>query len=285
MGSGNAVPLETLNDEFVDSNSLHQWQLFSSTEKYLSKVRSLSVKDGILNLQPFASGWYGDYQAPFLYKTISGDFDVRIKLKVSGTNTSLPENEWSLAGLMIRQPKRTTSENWQPRQENWMFLTTGIAEPKGTPVFEVKSTENSLSNLKLRPAKTGWVELRAVRVQASFILMYRYEGEQWTILERFYRPLMPPTLQVGFNAYSGWNEVPAGMKGDVVKFNSNVLTDINTDLLLQVDYMRFRQPQMDKEKLKALAQEGFRAPYYTPANLLCDFSVSNQQVLEIVGKD
>lgn len=281
--STQATALDVNSDEFNDAVTLSNWQQFHIVENYPDKIRSLTVKDGILSIQPYASGWYADYQAPFLFKTIAGDFDVRAKVKVSGTSSDLPSSEWSLAGLMIRQAKRSTSENWQPRQENWLFITTGIAEPKGIPMFEVKTTNNSMSNLKLRPAKKGWVELRVVRVQASFILMYRYEGEQWTILERFYRPLLPPQLQVGLNAYSGWNQLPREVQGDVAKHNSSLLKDIPTDLLFQVDYIHFQKPTLNEEKLKALTQKTFQAPYYTPANLLTDFSISNEQVLEIVG--
>ena len=283
LTASQTTPVETNSDDFNSDATLSEWQQFHTVENYPDKIRSLTVKDGILNIQTYACGWYGDYQAPYLFKSITGDFDVRTKVKVSGTNSDLPASEWSLAGLMIRQAKRSTSENWQPRQENWLFITTGIAEPKGVPMFEVKNTNNSLSNLKLRPAKTGWVELRVVRVQASFILLYRNEGEPWTILERFYRPLLPPQVQVGLNAYSGWNQLPMEVKKDPSTHNTSLLKDIPTDLLFQVDYIRFQKPVLDEEKLKALAQKTFQAPYYTAANLLTDYAISNEEVLEIVG--
>jgi len=283
MVATQATTLDTYSDDFNNTTSLSNWQQFHTVENYPDKIRSMTVENGILSLQPYASGWYADYQAPFLFKTIAGDFDVRAKVKVSGTNGDLPSSEWSLAGLMVRQAKRSTSENWQPRHENWLFITTGIAEPKGVPMFEVKTTNNSMSNLKLRPARKGWVELRVVRVQASFIMMYRYEGEPWTILERFYRPLMPPQVQVGLNAYSGWNQLPMDVSRDPQKHNATLLKDIPTDLLFQVDYVHFQKPALNEVKLNALAQKGFQAGYYTPANLLTDFNVSNEQVLEIVG--
>lgn len=282
-GTAAAVPLETYSDEFDNAAALGNWKQFHTTEAYPDKIRSIAVSEGILTLQPYASGWYGDYQAPFLYKTISGDFDVRARVKVSGTGSELPQSEWSLAGLMIRQAKMGTSSSWQPRQENWLFLTTGVAEPRGVAMFEVKTTNNSISNLKLRPARSGWVELRVVRVQASFILMYRYEGEPWTVLERFYRPLLPPQVQVGLNAYSGWNQVPGDVKKDPAQFNATLLKDVHTDLQFQVDYVRFRKPVLNNELLKALAASGFAAPYYIPANLLTDYSVSNERVLAILG--
>ncbi|RYY92730.1 MAG: DUF1349 domain-containing protein, partial [Chitinophagaceae bacterium] len=262
---------------------LRSWQLASTTEGYPNKLRALRVANGVLTMQPYASGWYGDYGAPFLYKNVTGDFDVRARVKVSGISTELPGSEWSLGGLMLRQAPRGGAAEWAPRQENWLFLTTGIAEPKGTPVFEAKSTNNSASNLKLRPARAGWVELRIVRVQATFLLLYRYEGAGWTLLERFYRPLLLPTLQVGFNAYSGWNELPMEAKRDPKAFNTTLLPDVPTDMQLQVDAVRFLPPKLDMKKLGALMQEGFRVPFYTPANVLSDYSITNAEVLAIIG--
>ena len=279
----NTSPLESMSEEFTATTSLQDWKQFHTTEGYESKIKRMDVANGILQLQPFASGWYADYQAPFLFKTVEGDFDVEVKIKVSGLTDSLPKSEWSLAGLMVREAKKTTVADWQPRTENWLFLTTGIAQPKVSPVFEVKTTNNSVSNLKLRPAKAGWVYLRVVRVQASFILMYRYENETWTVLERFYRPLLPESLQVGLNAYSGWNDVPREIQQDAAIFNKTVLPDVATDMLVQVDYVHFRRPKINGEKLKEIGQPGFRAPFYSPGNLLSDYSVSNEQVLAIIG--
>lgn len=279
--TGPEKPLDSLNDEFKDAAGLASWQQWHTTEGQPDKWKTLSVKNDVLQLQPHASGWYGDYQAPFLYKMVEGNFDVRTKIKVTGINDALPQTEWSLAGLMVRQPAKP-GVAWEPRQENWLFLTTGIAEPKGSPVVEAKSTNNSVSNLKLRPAKEGWVELRIVRVQASFILMYRYDGEEWTVVDRLYRPLMPFQLQVGINAYSGWNVLPANVKANPTVHNASVLKDIPVDMAVQVDYMRFTRPSLNREKLNALLKPGFQAPYYTPGNLLTDYSISNNDLLQIL---
>ncbi|MBO9565794.1 MAG: hypothetical protein J7621_23660 [Niastella sp.] len=284
-GSVPETALDGLSDEFSDTNSKSAWQRLHVVEKFPDKIKEFSISNGQMKLVPYASGWYGDYQAPFLFKNISGNFDVRARIKVSGANDILPQSEWSLAGIMVRQPKETTSETWQPRQENWLFFTTGIAEPTGVAMFEVKSTNNSLSNLKLRPAKAGWVELRIVRVQASFILLYRYsEGEPWTVIERFYRPLLPAELQVGINAYSGWNGIPAQVKGDPATFNRTLVNDVAADMVVEADYIRFARPVLNMEKLGALRASGFQAPYYTAGNLLTDHSVSNEMVLDIIGK-
>ena len=270
------TPLEPLADEFTSESSLPNWQKLHG-----DKIKNFSVSNGQLKIETFATGWYGDYQGPFVFKTVAGDFDVRARIKVSGQNDTLPQSAWSLAGLMVRQ---ATNGDWQPRQENWLFLTTGIAEPKGVAMFEAKTTNNSISNLKLRPAKAGWVELRIVRLQASFILMYRYNAtESWTVLERFYRPLLPQELQVGINAYSGWNEIPQSVKADPKIFNSSLLKDVTADMIVETDYIRFTRPAVNMDKLRALRNAGFNAPYYTAGNLLTDYSVSNEEVIAILG--
>lgn len=282
--SATAQPgIDRLSDEFNDTAALQQWSFFHAAEGYPNKIKSIGVNQGKLELQPKASGWYADYQAPFLFKTITGNFDVRAKVKVSGANAALPTVDWSLAGLMVRQPKQTNRETWRPRQENWLFITTGVAEQTDLPVFEVKSTNNSLSNLKLRPGKTGWVELRIVRVEAAFILLARHEGEAWQILERFYRPVMMGPLQVGVNAYSSWNAVPQEVRSDPKVFNETVL-DIPSDLLLQVDYIRFKRPVFNEAHLPRSYNAQYAGVlFYTSANLLTDFSVPNDQVLRIIG--
>ncbi len=277
--------LRDLSDDFNDTSSLRQWSFFHQVENYPDKIQHLSISNGIMNLQPKASGWYADNQAPFLFKMVNGNFDVRARIRVKGESSDLPSVDWSLAGLMVRQPKTTTSANWMPRQENWLFITTGVADDTRVPVMEMKSTNNSISNLKLRPAKTGWIELRIVRIEAAFILMSRTEGENWQIQERFYRPVMMGPLQVGLNAYSCWNAIPLPLKADPKAFNETV-AEAKADLLLQVDYVRFNRPETAiKNALGNKYDSRYEGTlFYTPANLLTDYSISNEQILALLGE-
>lgn len=105
---------------------------------------------------------------------------VTAKLRVEGTAAQLPQTLFSLGGVFIRAPKPDlTAENWQPGQENWLFFSTGTAYPAGTPQFEIKTTYNSLSTLKIYPADrvyaddtTRDVELRVARQGELFSLLY-----------------------------------------------------------------------------------------------------------------
>jgi hypothetical protein len=280
-GRGPLPAIDSLSDNFASHSISAGWKFLHETEKYQSKINSWYVQNGVLKIMPYTSGWYGDFQGPLLYRNVSGDFDVRLKIKVSDKDGELPLDEWSLAGLMIRQAKRTDMNTWQPREENWLFITTGIAQPSGIPVFETKTTNNSLSNLKLRPAKKGWVELRIVRVEASFVLLYRYEGEKWVIADRFYRPLLPPTVQVGMTGYTAWNKVPGELQRDSKKFNETTLTEIPVSMIVSIDDVIFKRPAL--KKIERLKNDRLNLPYYSPANMLTDFTVSNDVVLDIIG--
>jgi hypothetical protein len=275
--------LPDLSDEFTDSASVSSWSFFHRSEQFPDKIKSLTVHSGLLHLEPKASGWYADYQAPFLFKTVTGDFDVRARIKVSGAGSELPTADWSLAGLMVRQPKRTASADWQPRQENWLFITTGVADNVQLPVIETKTTNNSLSNLKLRPAQPGWVELRIVRIDAVFILLRRYDGGTWQVMDRFYRPLLRGPLQVGLAAYSGWNTIPRQLQSDPKAFNTTV-AESAADLLMEVDYIRFKRPAPDYSLVASTHNPQYDGTvYYSVPNLLSDYTISNGLVLKIIG--
>ena len=136
------------------------------------------------------------------------------------------------------------AERWTPRGENWLFATTGAAGRPGQPVLETKTTVNGRSALNLHPVPAGWMELRIVRVRADFLVFARAQGAaEWTLQERFFRPDLPQTVQVGVNAYSGWDLVPE-LWNDPATFNRTVITDRATDLAAEFDYVRFDRPRV-----------------------------------------
>jgi hypothetical protein len=69
-----------------------------------------------------------------------------------------------------------SAANWAPGGENWLFFSIGTSAPAGTPQFEIKTTTNSLSTLKILPSPTGWVELRVARHGELFTLLHRADG-------------------------------------------------------------------------------------------------------------
>ena len=116
-----------------------------------------------------------------------------------------------------------------------------MADDVRQPVLETKTTVNSASRLRLHPVPAGWVELRVTRVGASFELASRHDGQEWVVRERLDRPDLPPTVQVGLNAYTDWYHATP-LHDDPLRFNTTVLTDGTPDLGLRVDWVRFARP-------------------------------------------
>lgn len=255
--------ISQLNDEF-DKPIRPSWQWAHEKEGFATKLDRFELKDGILHFQPGQSGWFNDGKAPFLYQAVTGDFDVRMRVKATGLNGGLANTQWSLGGLMVRAPRWQLKDPLEPKSESWLFINTGVADKLGQQVVESKYTLNSKSSLKLRNAKTGWVELRMVRVGFVFISMYRFEGEQaWTLQDRYYIQDWPMQLQVGVNGYTGEQ----------------------ADMLLQVDYIRFKKPTVSYGPAR-FEKPSDRYEYWyknVSENNLADYTLSNEAVLKLLG--
>ena len=238
-----ANDLAALSDEFSTPASLARWRQFHQAEGWPSMVRRLEVRgdSGQLYLEPWTSGWYADFHAPFVFREVSGDFVVETRLRVDGRTGGGPRAAWSLAGLMVRAPREVTPATWTPGGENWLFITSGVAENVGQPVLETKTTRQSVSRLQLHPVRAGWVQLRVTRRAAAFELASRHDGEDWVVRARFDRPDLPGTLQVGLNAYTDWNSTTE-LQRDPLRFNTTVVQNGSPDVALRVDWIRFARP-------------------------------------------
>lgn len=250
-------------DSFDSADSLKQWQvleLMDDKDLFPVQTKSLTVKEGSLWFEPAKSGWFNDAVAPFIFREVTGDFDVRAKLKVTGSKGAVPQSKWSLAGLMVRQ-SISAEQKAAGRHENWLFINTGVAEVPGQTVLESKYTLNSKSNLRLHPAEQGWIELRVVRAGFAFISLYRYQDRApWQVLDRYYLQQMPPTVQLGFNGYTASAGGPE-------------------DLKLQVDHIQLMPP-----KVKMLTGNHGQDWYQNvTSNKLTDFNTSNAEVLSLLG--
>ena len=272
-----ANDLASLDDEFDARPALGEWTLFHQAFGWPDKIKHLDIgrtTPGALNLQPQHSAWVRDLNAPFLYREISGDFDVRSRVRVRGAEGAVPGGTWSLGGLMARVPNRSTAEQWQPRRENWHFVTTGVGHVAGQPMTETKGTYNSYSSLKLRPFGTGWVELRLVRVGMALVAMVRAEGDaQWQVRDRWYRMENNPAMQVGLVAYTTSDDV-APAPEDAERINRQREADARTDMMLEVDWIRFRRPAL------AAVPDWYAQ---VSANPLADTGLSDAEVLRLLG--
>ena len=238
--------LSSLNDEFGSTALDAKWTRFDLRYGWPDKLKQIDVgatSQGALHLQPYHSAWVRDLSAPFLFQTIQGDFDVRARVRVYGASTAVPGGTWSLGGLMARVPNGLDSSSWEPRRENWHFLTTGVGLERGQPVTETKGTYNSYSSLKLRPFQSGWVELRLVRVGMTLFALARPDGaDKWQLRDRFYRMEPNPAMQVGLIAYTTSDAVPPAPE-DAPKENREVNRDAPVDMRMDVDWIRFSRPK------------------------------------------
>ena len=276
--TGRADELASLDDGFDAPGSLAGWTRFDAEYGWPDRIRVLDVATttpGALHLQPYHSAWVRDRNAPFLFKTVSGDFDVRARVRVRGLAGDIPGGTWSLGGLMARVPNARTATTWEPRRENWHFITTGVGHVRGESMTETKSTFNSYSSLKLRPFPSGWVELRLVRVGMALVALARPEGAaQWQVRDRFYRMENNPAMQVGLIAYTTSDDVPEAREDPDVT-NRVVNREARTDMATEVDWVRFRRP--------ATRASG---DWYAQvsSNPLADPNLPESEVLRLVGE-
>jgi hypothetical protein len=267
-----------LNDEFDGATLSEGWTRFDAAYGWPDKVKAIDVGSttpGALHLQPHHSAWVRDLQAPLLFKTIQGDFDVRARVRTRGLTGDIPGGTWSLGGLMARIPNGQNASNWQPRSENWHFITTGVGFERGKAMTETKGTYNSYSSLKLRPFSSGWVELRLVRVGMALVALARQSPDQpWQVRDRFYRMSGSPFMQVGLIAYTHSDDVPDA-PDDPERDNRTVNRDARTDMAFEVDWIRFSAP-------KAASQRAWGAEV-SGANRLADPNLSEADVLAMLG--
>lgn len=290
VASAQSTPddLKPLSDEFNSAELSASWKRFDQIHGWPNKLKAIDVGATVpsaLHLQPYDSAWVRDLNAPFLYKDVAGDFDVRARVRVRGKDKAIPGGTWSLGGLMVRVPNDNRADSWQPRRENWHFITTGVGHEPGKPMTETKATYNSSSHLKLRPFPSGWVELRLVRVGNAFFALARHEGGGWQVRDRFYRLDARPEVQVGLIAYTSSPDESDGPDNPDVE-NRRVKAELAVDMAMDVDWIRFSRPQ----GYRAVASSGDRkaatALWYAGVNgdnPLTDPNLSQKELLEALG--
>ena len=274
--------LSTLDDQFNNPATLQQWKLLYQVEGWPDKLNIVAIENDQLIMEPGTSGWFADLQAPFIYKEVKGDFDVRTRIRASGKTGNLSQTLWSLGGLMARVPKATTKDNWRPKEETWLFINTGVAQEAGKAVIESKYTINSKSSLKLREGKADWITLRLIRIGNSFVSLYRYDSDtQWTVQDRYYIADLPEVMQIGFQCYTNSEAVSPQIRfGDPFKFNSTTYAmPDREDMRLAVDYVTFKRPLIHFRGNDPM-QNWLNN---VSKNNLTDYNISNEKLLQLVG--
>lgn len=269
--------LRELSDEFNGTTLDPKWLRFDKEFGWPDKLKSIDVgrtHSGSLNLQPYDSAWVRDLQAPFLFQRLHGDFDVRARVRVRSSKGDIAAGTWSLGGLMARIPNGLSEKDWEPRRENWHFITTGVGLEPGQPRIETKGTYNSYSSLKLRPVDPGWVELRMVRIGMTLFALSRADPDgPWQIRDRFYRMEPSPYVQVGLIAYTTSPENKGAPENAAVQ-NRSVDNQFPVDMVMDVDWIRFSRPRLGIEKDWRVQVQ---------AHPLADPNLSERQILDALG--
>jgi len=272
-----------MGDEFDGAQSLSDWRRIWQAEHWpfdpLQVFNINQTSPGRLVQQPYASGWWQDYRAELSYKEITGDLVATTLVyprNASGTGASGStnggpiESEYSLAGLMLRAPRRDvelSNAAWQRGREAYVFLSMGAADQPGQYQFEDKTTRNALAgennSISVRlitqaPAGVNSAYLRLVRVGPPVLLLMQANlgGANWQALRRFRRDDFPTRMQLGFVAYTDW----ASMRDCSYEFhNNNRLLQscavppqpVDPDLRASFEFLRIIRPVLTAQLMGA----------------------------------
>ncbi len=256
-----ANDLAPLSDEFDSPSSLANWLRINETEQWFAdQLEGLDIstsETGRMVLMPYTVVWFNNWRGPLVYKEVTGDFVVTTDIRATGRDgSSVPQTQFSLAGLMIRTPRNITPATWTTGGENYIFLSMGHGNNGGSGFqFEVKTTTNSNSTLILSNNIADNALLQIARLGDYVIVLRKESGQPWAVHDRYNRSDMPPTLQVGAVAYTNWEK---SQDFSPPVHNANVLnpplpggvTDPTPgetyipDIIGSLDYIRFFRPTL-----------------------------------------
>jgi len=273
-----------LSDEFESPCALYDWTDVSDYEGW--NATHLETKDvdvsntGQLTMMPYTTAWFANYRSTLLFKEVAGDFTFTTNVTASNrAEDNMPSRLYSLAGLMVRTPRDTLAalNNWQTGMANYVFMALGFAATNHPtcsgcpgPHFEVKNTTNSNSNLRVSSIGGLQAEIRMVRVNDAILVLYKTPGDDYIVHQRYYRPDMPDTVQIGFVTYTDWPNVSGqnpyshisqdqSFNPDLIgKFDYGRVTDI--DLPTALENANFHLPA-DVSDATILAEFGFDTEY------------------------
>jgi len=258
--------VQLLNDEFEDGLTRDNWININDEEGWnITRLESYNVDDSVagnLFLKPITGSWYGEYRGAYLYKYIVGDFVLTTEVRTTGRDgVSLPGSDYSLGGIMIREPLDDPQMQTSNAQ-NYIFMSIGQAEGPGFD-FEIKNTCNSNSCLNIVPiGDTSIAKIRMARIGQQIVVLSKFPGQtNWTVRNRYDRTdLQCPgmgncnapfsdTLQIGFVSYTDWTKV---FSYSTTFHNTHTLhpdtlgasdprpeIPFNPDVLASYDYARF----------------------------------------------
>ncbi len=283
-----ANDLAPLSDEFDHPSTIADWQRVHLTEQWnadqLEAYDIDTTQPGRMVMMPYTVSWFANYRGPLSFKDVTGDFVITTDVRATGRDgQSIPQAQYSLAGIMIRTPRNITPQTWTPGGENYVFLSLGHGDNGGASYqFEVKTTINSNSTLNLSPSPANNVQLQVARLGPYVITLRREPGQPWVVHRRYLRNDFPATLQVGLVTYTDW------LKAQIFTpfvHNSNVLDpplppgvndpnpniSFSPDLIAGFDYARYYRPTLP--------------PHLVGADLANAIAVPDAELLAFLGEN
>lgn len=250
--------LTSMSDEFDRAESISEWMRIHAVEGWgnddLEVFDINTTQAGRMVMMPYTSSWFEEWRGELTYKPVTGDFVVTTMVEPRNrAGTGRPEQDFSLAGIMVRVPRAMTNfTQWTAGGQNYVFLSMGAAN-RLTPgfEFEVKTTSNSTSTLFIEGTDAIRAAIQVARLGPHLIMLRRVEGGEWVVHRRYFRPDFPATLQAGLTVYTDWNTCFAvGVENN----NRLVLTNgapllgggevsgAQPDLTAAFEYVRYARP-------------------------------------------
>ena len=225
---------EGFSDEFDDPATLERWTRRHEAEGGAVPYATLDIGQthaGRLTIVPTAGGWFNDFDGPFLYKPVEGDFVVEVQVWAQSLSSpgQAPMNLYNSGGLMVRDPDHGDGN------ENWIIHNVGRQSMEVGVATEGKTTTDSSSVLELIPG-TWSGRLRICRLGSAFILTRMLDDENtFTQTHRYERADMPQMVQLGLMA-NGWNS-----NGSMPDF------DVEPDVEASFEYIRLWRPDSEAD--------------------------------------
>jgi hypothetical protein len=196
---GGLVPFDF--DDFDDPDTLDDWFIRDVEEGTPAQYTTLDFDDtnaGSMTVIPTTSGWYADYDGPFVYKMVSGDFMIETQVTVTGLADpdGPPTQTYNSGGIMLRNPAN------EDGGEDWVLHNTGYQE--FGVASEAKYTHDSNSFLTtLDGTNTGL--LRICRFGGDIAVVRYLDGDAgWVDTEEAFPDDLPDEVQAGM-AVTAWN--------------------------------------------------------------------------------
>jgi len=250
-----ANELTFMSDEFDDATSVNDWSRIYQTEGWGNNVLETFdaniTRPGHLVMMPYSSTWFGEWRGELTYKNVTGNFAITTFVEPRNrTGDGRPEQDYSLAGIMVRTPRSmTSSAQWTPNGQNYIFLSMGAANRTTAMYqFEVKTTVNSTSTLFVTDSLVTRTAIQVARIGPHIITLRREEGQDWVVHRRYYRPDFPDLMQAGLTVYTDWNTCSSVgpennnvlvLTNGATLLNASTLTGAQPDLIAAFDYVRF----------------------------------------------